>query len=254
VDIIGLSVARQVIFAGSSGAMLSKLNNVPTVPLVIGAVVTFMGCLLIAGLGYALFAPAKPGVAQSRPPTATRPFVTATPISTVTPTPTDTATPTPTGLPTATPTHTPIPSTRVPSTRVPTVTPTITPIPPTPVPGADLGLDFIKFKVPITVQGSGLTLPYTFSVHNANAWQVPYGIIGAAAHDADGNTVRLQRSHVNSYLDVLQTLKMDDAIKIYVTGQFDLYLVICLSANDAACSLPGADWRMLAGPIHITIT
>ena len=95
--------------------MSINLKNLPTVPLVIGSVVTLMGCVLILGIAYAVFVPrsAATQVAQAQP-TATRRFVTATPISTPTPTPTDTPTATSTDLPTATPTN----------TQVPTVTPT----------------------------------------------------------------------------------------------------------------------------------
>lgn len=232
--------------------MAINLKNLPTVPLVIGGVVTLMGCVLIVGIAYAVLVPRSTGsqVAQAEP-TATRRFVTATPISTATATPTDTPTATPTDLPTATPTNTPILPTRRPATAVP---PTNTALPPTAVLGADLGITNIGFNLSLTTQGKGLEIPFFFKLHNSNNYQIPFGYLGVAVQDSTGASVAFRKNYINSYLDALQTISVHDAIKIYKVGNMNAYLVICLSHNDYACDQPGADYHQLAGPIAVTIT
>ncbi len=233
--------------------MSINLKNIPTIPLVIGSVVTLLGCFVLAGIAYALLAPrtgATPQVAQAEP-TATRRYVTATPISTATPTPTDTPTATSTDLPTATPTDTRVPPTRIPATAVP---PTNTPLPPTPVLGADLGLDNIAFNISIRTQTRGVDFPYFFRVHNANNYQFPFGYLGVGVQDSSGVSVAFAKTKINSYFDPDETFSIHNAMKVYQVGNFNAYLVICLSHNDYACDQPGADYRQLAGPIAITIT
>ena len=60
--------------------MLTKLKSLPSTPLVIGVVVTITGCILMFGIVYALAAPRTGGTAQGKA-TATRHYVTATPIA-----------------------------------------------------------------------------------------------------------------------------------------------------------------------------
>lgn len=232
--------------------MSINLKNIPTVPLVIGSVVTLMGCVLILGIAYAVFVPrsAATQVAQAQP-TATRRFITATPISTATPTPTVTPTATSTDLPTATPTNTRVPSTRVPATAAP---PTNTPLPPTPVLGADLGFDNIAFNISVRTQTRGVDFPYFFRVHNANNYQVPFGYLGVGVQDSSGVSVAFAKTKVNTFFDALETFSIHSFMKVYKAGDFNAYLVICMSHNDYACDQPGADYRQLAGPIAITIT
>lgn len=232
--------------------MQINLKNLPTIPLVIGGVVTLMGCILLLGIAYALIVPSSSHVAQAGA-TATRKFVTATPISTATPTPTDTPSPTSTDQPTSTPSSTPThpPVTRVPSTAVP---PTNTPVPPTPVLGAELGLDGIGFNLSIRTQGKGLEIPLFVKVHNANNFQVPFGYLGVGVHDSTGTSVAFRKLKINSYLDANEYYSAHDAIKVYKIGEMDAFFVICISSNDYACDQPGADYHQLAGPIHLTIT
>jgi hypothetical protein len=238
--------------AGLSRTLTSKLKNLPTIPLVIGSVVAVMGCLALTGMAYAVLVPPSGGV--SARPTATRLFVTATPILTSTPTPTNTAMPTPTDLPTDIPPDTPVPPTRVPSTRVPPTAVPPTAPPPTEVLGADLGLSNIRFSVTQTTQGKGLGVQFFYAFRNDNGYAIPFGYLGVAAQDADGFTVAFSKSRINSSIDAYEKVSIHGTFKVYRQGNFNAYLVICLSANDDACDLPGADYRRLAGPIAITIT
>jgi hypothetical protein len=232
-----------------------NFKNLPLVPLVIGGVVTFMGCMLLLGIVYAVAVPPSNGVAEGRA-TATRRFVTATPIATMTPIPTDTPTATSTNLPTDVPTNTPVPPTRPAVTRVPATAepPTNAPPPPKTIYGADLGLDKIGFNLSITTQGKGLTIPVFAKVHNATDHQIPFGYLGVGAHDSDGVSVAFRKFKINSLLEPNEYFAARDAIKIYRVGEFDVFFVICISPNDDICDQPGADYRQLADPIRVTIT
>jgi hypothetical protein len=231
--------------------MWSELRKLPPLPLVIGGVATLIGCLLIAGILYALLVPPSKSVADVAP-TATRTFITATPIATKTPTATETPTPTATDLPTATPTKTPVGPTRVPATKVP---PTLPPPPPTAVLGADLGITGVHFRLESDATASkGDRIYFVFQLTNSNPTIIPYGILGVTAHDSAGNAVGLAQARNNGYLDAFEFVREHRFMKIYQTGEMDLYVVICLSSNDIACTQPGADWHQLSPPITVTIT
>ena len=225
-----------------------NLKNLPTTPLVIAGVVTLMGCIMLAGITYALVIPRSPQVAQADP-TATRGYVTATPIVTPTPTATDTPTATETSLPTNAATNTPTrrPVTYVPPTAVP---PTATPAPNY---GADLGLDQLRYSLSMTTQGKGLTIPFFIKAHNSTNHRILFGYLGVAAQDSTGVSVAFRKVKINSFFEPDELFEAHDAIKIYKVGTFTTYFLICLSANDDACDQPGADYEVLAPPIQVTI-
>ena len=216
-------------------------KNLPTTPLVIAGVVMVMGCIVLAGIVYALVIPRSSQVAQAGP-TATRHYVTATPIST--PTPTDL----PTDAPTGTATHPPV--TRAPATAAP---PTATPVPPTQVYGVDLGLDKLGFSLGTTTQGRGLPIPFFIKAHNSTDHRVPFGYLGVAAQDSTGYSVAFVKTRINSFFEPDEVIEDHGSIKIYKLGDFTVYFLICVSANDDACNMAGADYRQLATPIQVTI-
>lgn len=229
------------------------VKKLPSTPVMIGAGTAVMGCIFLAGLLYALIVPRGAGlfVAQATPTSeATRGYVTATPILTATPSETPTPSPSPTEPATSTPTAT---KTRPAATRAPaTKTPAPTPTPY--VYGAELGLDQLNLYVPILSQGTGLKLPVTFTVHNNNPWIFKFGYLGVAAHDLAGNSVAFAKSKINDYLDADEYLKFHDAIVIDQPGQFDLFFVVCVSANDVICDTPQGEYHQLAPPVRVTIT
>ncbi len=246
--------------------MLQNRTIASILPILLGAGIVLIGCLLIAGTLF--FAVAAPREHSSTTPVAALSSSTRVPTATIPPSATPTPTLTPTPMPTNTPpaSNTPAPPTRPPATRIPaTAVPTNTVVPTTAAPpGAAHGITFYYFNLVSNSVGRGGTaegqIGFDFKIKNTSTQQVGYGMVGARCIDGVGNLVFFQTSWQGPDADTKLWMNPGDELEwrdwwhegISTPGTYRMQLVICYS-TPRECNSSGGDWEGLSPLVTLTV-